>query len=62
MNDIHYKWNDGVNSVQIAADVSLPQFKVVGHRQKTIEASLSTGEGPVKNTRLTNGKCSSEAK
>jgi len=44
MNDIHYKWNDGVNSVQIAADVSLPQFKVVGHRQKTIEASLSTGK------------------
>ena len=29
---------------QIASDVSLPQFKVVGHRQKTIEASLSTGE------------------
>ena len=30
--------------LQIAADVSLPQFKVMGHRQKTIEASLSTGE------------------
>jgi hypothetical protein len=43
MNDIHYRWNDGLNSVQIASDVSLPQFKVVGHRQKTIEASLSTG-------------------
>jgi len=43
MSDIHYKWNDGLNSVQIAADVSLPQFKVMGHRQKTIEASLSTG-------------------
>jgi len=44
MSDIHYKWNDGLNSVQIAADVSLPQFKVMGHRQKTIEASLSTGK------------------
>jgi len=44
MSDIRYKWNDGLNSVQISADVSLPQFKVLGHRQKTIEASLSTGE------------------
>merc|ERR1719400_1661584 len=43
MNDIHYKWNDGLNSVQVSGDVSLPQFKVLGHRQKTIEASLSTG-------------------
>ena len=43
MSDIRYKWNDGLNSVQISSDVSLPQFKVLGHRQKTIEASLSTG-------------------
>ena len=43
MSDIRYKWNDGLNSVQISADVSLPQFKVLGHRQKAIEASLSTG-------------------
>ena len=43
MSDIHYKWNDGLNSVQISSDVSLPQFKVLGHRQRTIEASLSTG-------------------
>ena len=44
MSDIRYKWNDGLDSVQISSDVSLPQFKVLGHRQKTIEASLSTGE------------------
>ena len=44
MSDIHYKWNDGLNSVQLSSDVSLPEFKVIGHRQKTIEASLSTGE------------------
>ena len=44
MSDIRYEWNDGLNSVQISADVSLPQFKVLGHRQKTIEASLSTGK------------------
>merc|ERR1719266_2309899 len=43
MADIRYKWNDGINSVQISSDVSLPQFKVLGHRQKTIEAELSTG-------------------
>ena len=43
MSDIRYKWNDGLNSVQVSGDVSLPQFKVLGHRQKTIEASLSTG-------------------
>ena len=43
MADIRYKWNDGLNSVQVSGDVSLPQFKVLGHRQKTIEASLSTG-------------------
>ena len=43
MSDIHYKWNAGLNSVQISSDVSLPQFKVLGHRQRTIEASLSTG-------------------
>ena len=44
MSDIHYKWNDGLNSVQLSSDVSLPQFKVLGHRQKTVEASLSTGD------------------
>ena len=44
MTDIRYKWNDGLNSVQISSDVSLPQFKVLGHRQKIIEAELSTGK------------------
>ena len=44
MNDIQYKWNDGLNSVSIAPDVSLPHFKVDGHRQKTIESALSSGE------------------
>ena len=43
MTDIRYQWNDGLNSVQISPDVSLPGWKVIGHRQKTIEASLSTG-------------------
>lgn len=43
MNDIRYKWNDGSYSLQISSDVSLPQFKLLGYRQKTIEASMSTG-------------------
>ena len=29
MSDIRYKWNDGLNSVQVSGDVSLPQFKVL---------------------------------
>ena len=29
MSDIRYKWNDGLNSVQVSGDVSLPQFKVI---------------------------------
>lgn len=43
MSDIRYRWNDGDMSVQLAPDVSLPQFQILGHRQKTIEASLSSG-------------------
>lgn len=43
MNDIRYKWNEANNSVGISSGVSLPQFKVVGHRQRTMEISLSTG-------------------
>ncbi|QQP38088.1 Gamma-aminobutyric acid A receptor subunit 1, partial [Caligus rogercresseyi] len=40
MSDIRYKWNDGLNSVQISSDVSLPQFKVLGHRQKQLRRAL----------------------
>ena len=43
MNDIRYKWNDGLNSVQISSDSTLREWKILGHRQKTIERSLSTG-------------------
>ena len=52
MADIRYQWNDGLNSVQVSGDVSLPQFKVLGHRQKTIEASLSTGDGEAHSEKL----------
>ena len=35
MSDIRYKWNDGLNSVQVSGDVSLPQFKVRTHFLRT---------------------------
>ncbi|OQR76048.1 gamma-aminobutyric acid receptor subunit beta-like, partial [Tropilaelaps mercedesae] len=41
--DISYKWADGEKSVRISPDVELPQFKVLGHQQKTIVVTLSTG-------------------
>ena len=44
MDDIRYEWRRGLDSVQVSSDVSLPEFKVLGHRQKTIEASLSSGD------------------
>ncbi|KAF4518768.1 hypothetical protein B566_EDAN006172, partial [Ephemera danica] len=44
MNDIRYKWKDGPNSVGISNDVALPQFSVLGYRQRSIEISLSTVE------------------
>lgn len=43
MRDIRYKWNEGPNSVGVSQEVSLPQFKVLGHRQTAMEISLTTG-------------------
>ena len=43
MRDIRYKWNEGPNSVGVSHEVSLPQFKVLGHRQRASEISLTTG-------------------
>ncbi|XP_023315484.1 gamma-aminobutyric acid receptor subunit beta isoform X4 [Trichogramma pretiosum] len=43
MRDIRYKWNEGLSSVGVSNDVSLPQFKVLGHRQRAMEISLTTG-------------------
>ena len=43
MADLKYKWNDGNKSVQMSPDVQLPQFLVLGHRQRFIEVSLSSG-------------------
>ncbi|OXA44875.1 Gamma-aminobutyric acid receptor subunit beta [Folsomia candida] len=43
MSDIRYSWAKGVDSVGVAEDVPLPQFKIVGHRQRSFEISLSSG-------------------
>lgn len=43
MSDIRYKWARGATSVGVSHDVSLPQFKVLGYRQKDFEISLLTG-------------------
>ncbi|CAL8113696.1 unnamed protein product [Orchesella dallaii] len=42
MSDIRYKWAAGPGSVGMG-DVSLPQFKVYGYRQKSYDISLTTG-------------------
>jgi len=43
MSDLRYKWEDGPMSVQMSPDVSLPQFDVLGHRQRLVEVSVSSG-------------------
>ncbi|ERL85394.1 hypothetical protein D910_02814 [Dendroctonus ponderosae] len=43
MKDITYKWQTGPTSVGISNEVQLPQFRVLGHRQKTTDISLTTG-------------------
>jgi len=43
MSDLKFRWENGDNSVQMSPDVSLPQFNVLGHRQRIVEASLSSG-------------------
>lgn len=43
MRDIRYKWNAGIKSVGISKEVELPQFRVLGHRQRATVINLSTG-------------------
>eukprot|EP00092_Neocalanus_flemingeri_P054100 GFUD01063701.1.p1 GENE.GFUD01063701.1~~GFUD01063701.1.p1 ORF type:complete len:343 (-),score=47.77 GFUD01063701.1:101-1129(-) len=43
MADIHYVWQDGDNSVQLSQDVSLPNFKLLGHRQRDLELVVMSG-------------------
>merc|ERR1719410_2128925 len=43
MSDLKFRWEDGEKSVQMSPDVALPQFNILGHRQRIVEASLSSG-------------------
>lgn len=43
MRDIRYFWRDGLNSVGMSSEVELPQFRVLGHRQRATEINLTTG-------------------
>ena len=43
MSDLKYAWHSGENSVQMSPDVELPQFNVLGHRQRLVEVSLTSG-------------------
>ncbi|XP_022834482.1 gamma-aminobutyric acid receptor subunit beta-like isoform X3 [Spodoptera litura] len=43
MTDILYVWKDGASSVGMSSEVQLPQFRVLGHRQRATVITLSTG-------------------
>lgn len=43
MADIRYFWRDGLSSVGMSNEVELPQFRVLGHRQRATEINLTTG-------------------
>lgn len=44
MTDIRYKFHEGKKtSVGISSDVSLPEFRILGHSLHEMEVSLSTG-------------------
>ena len=47
MSDLKYAWNSGHNSVQMSPDVSLPQFNILGHRQRLIEVTLLSLQSPI---------------
>lgn len=48
MKDIRYKWNSGDKSVGISKEVELPQFRVLGHRQRQTVIELTTGNQTVR--------------
>ncbi|KAI8431015.1 hypothetical protein MSG28_001096, partial [Choristoneura fumiferana] len=42
MRDIRYHWKDGHTSVGMSNEVQLPQFRVLGHRQRATVVTLTT--------------------
>ena len=43
MADLEYRWEENQQSVQLTQDIALPDFKVLGHRQRLIKISLTSG-------------------
>ena len=43
MSDIKYKWQDDTKSVQLSPDVAYFDMNVLGHRTRTVEAHLKSG-------------------
>ena len=41
MADLKFAWNDGDTSVKMSPDVELPQFNVLGHRQRLVEVAIT---------------------
>lgn len=46
MKDIRYTWSKGKESIDLSDDLTLPQFKIMGHKQEARVISLSTGQTP----------------
>lgn len=44
MKDIRYTWSKGKESIVLSDDLTLPQFKIMGHKQEDRVISLSTGK------------------
>ncbi|XP_026316160.1 uncharacterized protein LOC113227446 [Hyposmocoma kahamanoa] len=55
MRDIRYHWKDGLSSVGMSNEVQLPQFRVLGHRQRATVVTLTTGN---QSQRLLSQHCS----
>ena len=47
MSDIRYHWSGPNPSVGVSKQVSLPQFQVMGYRERSKVAALTTGKVPV---------------
>lgn len=52
MRDIRYFWRDGLSSVGMSSEVELPQFRVLGHRQRATEINLTTGTNYKSNCKI----------
>ena len=43
MSEITYYWSGGLEAVKVSSDVQLPQFRLLGYRQRYRVIELTTG-------------------